>query len=184
MSAKVYVEILQRLHRYNTIRPESITPIKFAHYFIRWFFLLFSDAVDYRVRLESHYPTDSPRSYKSKSRQIYFCEKTYVQTDYSPPACLHLLQPKTPFGLISTHLSHSLPSHIQLASTLLAHFQAADTDNHLVWLASAYVNAIVQAPESVAPTPTDLIPSSKVNNAVLRDLLQAACLGANVSHVL
>ncbi|KAF8567282.1 hypothetical protein P879_10550, partial [Paragonimus westermani] len=70
----------------------------------------------------------------------------------------------------------------QFASSLLAHFQAYDPDNYIVWLACAHLNTVT----GIAGTqPCDGIkPWACSNNTVLNNLLQAACLGASVSVAL
>ncbi|OON19914.1 hypothetical protein X801_04211, partial [Opisthorchis viverrini] len=68
----------------------------------------------------------------------------------------------------------------QFATSLLAHFQAADPDNFAVWLASAHLHALTEAPETRPITHAESDSSVQINHAVLQDLLQAACLEANV----
>ncbi|KAF7257183.1 hypothetical protein EG68_05156 [Paragonimus skrjabini miyazakii] len=66
----------------------------------------------------------------------------------------------------------------QFASSLLAHFQAYDRDNYIVWFACAYLNAVTGVAET---QPCNAVkPWACRNNTVLKNLLQAACLGASV----
>ncbi|KAF6780102.1 hypothetical protein AHF37_00781 [Paragonimus kellicotti] len=66
----------------------------------------------------------------------------------------------------------------QFASCLLAHFQAYDPANHIVWFACAYLNAVTGVAET---QPCDGIkPWACRNSTILNNLLQAACLGASV----
>ncbi|KAF5401181.1 hypothetical protein PHET_05182 [Paragonimus heterotremus] len=66
----------------------------------------------------------------------------------------------------------------QFASSLLAHFQASDPDNFVVWLACAHLNAVTGVSE-VEPC-HGMKPWTCSENTVLKNLLQAACLGASV----
>ncbi|KAA3676696.1 uncharacterized protein DEA37_0000147, partial [Paragonimus westermani] len=67
---------------------------------------------------------------------------------------------------------------IQFASSLIAHFQASDPDNYVVWLACAHLNAVTGVSET---QPCHRMkPWICSNNTVLKNLLQAACFGANV----
>ncbi|KAF8568356.1 hypothetical protein P879_08208 [Paragonimus westermani] len=66
----------------------------------------------------------------------------------------------------------------QFASSLIAHFQASDPDNYVVWLACAHLNAVTGVSET---QPCHAMkPWTCSNNTVVKNLLQAACLGANV----
>ncbi|KAF5403634.1 hypothetical protein PHET_02913 [Paragonimus heterotremus] len=89
-----------------------------------------------------------------------------------------LSKPGTTEAGVSLALRMLYLGRTQFASSLLAHFQAYDPDNYIVWFACAYLNAVTGATET---QPCNGIkPWACSNNTILKNLLQAACLGASV----
>ncbi|THD26042.1 hypothetical protein D915_003080 [Fasciola hepatica] len=63
----------------------------------------------------------------------------------------------------------------KVASAMITQLQAMDSENVLVWLSSAYLNAIASNPAW-----GEFALGDERKQSILRDLLQAACLGANI----